>query len=63
MDTVTISDPLRAMITATRQQDGRIVLRAANRFIMLTDSEVDRLAKYARGLGSIQRHKGIEDAP
>jgi hypothetical protein len=51
-----ISDPLRSMVTATRQADGRILVRAANRFLVFTEAEVLRLADFVRGLGTIQRH-------
>jgi hypothetical protein len=48
VDCALISDKLRSPITATRQNDGRIIVRAANRFLMFTDAEIFRLASFAR---------------
>ncbi len=56
MDSAIISDRLRSTIAATRQDDGRIVVRAANRFLIFTVDEIDRLARFARGEGVLQRY-------
>jgi hypothetical protein len=55
MNSAIVSDPLRATITATRQDDGRILVRAANRFLLFTDAEIKRLAEFSTGRATIQR--------
>ncbi|GAA2792298.1 hypothetical protein [Mycolicibacterium pallens] len=54
MAATVISDKYRAMMSATRQADGRILVRAGNRFLLLTDSEVERLSAFSRGQGVLQ---------
>lgn len=58
MDSAVISDPLRNMVTATRQEDGRIVVRAGKHFMLFSVDEIDRLARFATNepqLGRLER--------
>lgn len=56
VDTTVISDPLRVTILAQRLNDGRILVRTPGKPIMIFSAdEIDRLAKFAAGLGTMQR--------
>lgn len=56
MESAIISDPLRSMITVTRQGDGRIVVRAANRIMLFSEAEIERLYAFAGNKAMMQRY-------
>jgi hypothetical protein len=59
MDTAIISDPFRVPVTAQRIEDGRVIIRTPGKSTMiLSASEVDRLARFAADkpeLGRLER--------
>jgi hypothetical protein len=56
-DAVVISDPLRVPVTAQRLNDGRIIIRTPGRPVtFFSVDEIDRLARFARGEGYLQRY-------
>jgi hypothetical protein len=57
VDSIVISDEFRVPVTAQRLKDGRIIIRTPGKGVMLfSAAEVDRLAKFASGAGTMQRY-------
>ncbi|SPM32036.1 hypothetical protein [Mycobacterium terramassiliense] len=57
MDSCIISDPSRCPVTAQRREDGRIIVRTPGRPLQFfSPAEIDRLARFARGEGVLQRY-------
>jgi hypothetical protein len=44
----TISDPYRAKITAARNLDGGVLIRGPRSFLLLSETELDRLVAFVR---------------
>ena len=58
IETTLISDPMRTPVLAQRLEDGRILVRSPGERIMLFSiAELDRLHKFANGLGTLQCHR------
>jgi hypothetical protein len=63
-DPVIISDPLRVPITAERRIDGGVVVRGQFRSILaLSQTELTRLAKFARNKPTLQRSPTAPKTP
>jgi hypothetical protein len=57
MSTIVISDHMRIPVTAQRLEDGRILIRTPGKSVAIFNlDEIERLYKFARGQGQIQRH-------
>ncbi len=56
-DAIIISDPLRVPVTAQHLADGRILIRTPGKPpLLLSPTELDRLAAFANDLGVLQRY-------
>lgn len=55
-DSVVISDAGRVSVLARARENGGVVLSRGSRFIALSQSELDRLVKFASGQGRLMRY-------
>lgn len=57
-----VSDPSRVPIIAEKRDTGGLVIRRGNRFVALSDSELERLIGFATDRGQLVAHKSEQPA-
>jgi hypothetical protein len=55
-EVVTISDPYRAEISASKRPDGGVLIRSPKAWLQLSGAEIDRLIGFVRNEPHIQRY-------